>query len=150
VKEKQVECPSCHQRLLEYDYARRYYGCRGCASFFEMVAAGDPLVKLVGSVGWPCVDCGFRHVGWPAYDQCLKCRPGPDADPADIVNHPKHYTRGGIETIDVIEAWELNFHLGNAVKYISRAGHKGDAIEDLRKARWYLDREIARREKDIG
>ncbi len=63
------------------------------------------------------------------------------------VDHPPHYTRGGLETIDAIEAWQLNFHLGNAVKYISRAGHKGDAVEDLKKARWYLDREIARRNK---
>lgn len=63
------------------------------------------------------------------------------------VDHPPHYTRGGIETIDAIEAWGLGFHLGNAVKYISRAGHKGDALEDLKKARWYLDREIARRSK---
>jgi hypothetical protein len=65
---------------------------------------------------------------------------------ADQVNHPAHYTRGGIEAIDVIEAWDLGFCLGNTVKYIARAGHKGDALEDLRKARWYLDREIARRE----
>jgi hypothetical protein len=62
----------------------------------------------------------------------------------DTVNHPSHYTRGGIEAIDVIEAWGLGFHLGNALKYIARAGHKGDAIEDLSKARWYLDRAIAR------
>lgn len=62
----------------------------------------------------------------------------------DKVNSPAHYTRGGIETIDFIEAKELNFRLGNAVKYIARAGHKGDALEDLRKARWYLEREISR------
>jgi hypothetical protein len=65
----------------------------------------------------------------------------------DNVNHPPHYTHGGIETIDVIEAWQLGFHLGNAVKYIARAGRKGDALEDLKKSRWYLDREIARRER---
>lgn len=64
----------------------------------------------------------------------------------DAVNHPKHYTHGGIETIDVIEAWQLGFCLGNTVKYISRAGRKGDALEDLKKARWYLEREIARME----
>lgn len=71
----------------------------------------------------------------------------PPAD-EDPINHPSHYTRGGIETIDVIEAWGLNFHLGNAVKYIARAGFKSPTreIEDLKKARWYLDREIARRE----
>jgi hypothetical protein len=63
------------------------------------------------------------------------------------VNHPAHYTRGGVEVIDAIEAWELGFRLGNAVKYIARAGHKGDALEDLKKGRWYLDREIAALEK---
>lgn len=68
------------------------------------------------------------------------------SDDNDVVNNPDHYTSGGIECIDYIEAKGLGFHLGNAVKYISRAGRKGDAVEDLRKARWYLDREIARRE----
>jgi hypothetical protein len=56
------------------------------------------------------------------------------------VDHPSHYRAGGIEAIDVIEAWHLGFHLGNVVKYVSRAGRKGDAKEDLLKARWYLDR----------
>lgn len=65
----------------------------------------------------------------------------------DNVNHPAHYTRGKFEVIDVIEDWELGFHLGNTVKYIARAGHKGDRREDLRKARWYLDREINKKEK---
>jgi hypothetical protein len=63
----------------------------------------------------------------------------------DNVNHPAHY--GGdttYEAIKVIEAWELGFCLGNAVKYISRAGKKGNAIEDLRKAAWYVQREIER------
>lgn len=64
----------------------------------------------------------------------------------DVINHPAHYKRGGLETIDVIEAWGLGFHLGNCVKYISRAGLKGSRLEDLQKARWYLDREIARSE----
>ncbi len=64
----------------------------------------------------------------------------------DNVNHPSHYTFGGIEVIDAIEAWELGFHLGNCVKYIARAGRKdpSKAVEDLEKGRWYLDREIAR------
>lgn len=71
---------------------------------------------------------------------------------SEAVNHPAHY--GGAdnpyEAIKVIEAWELGFNLGNTVKYISRAGKKGAAIEDLRKARWYLDREISNREKANG
>ncbi len=61
------------------------------------------------------------------------------------VDHPRHYRKdSGHEAIDVIEAWELNFNLGNTVKYISRNGIKDPErqIEDLEKARWYLDREI--------
>lgn len=60
-----------------------------------------------------------------------------------------YYTSGGIETIDVIEAWGLGFHLGNVVKYISRAGKKDPAkrIEDLKKAKWYLERYLANQEK---
>jgi hypothetical protein len=63
----------------------------------------------------------------------------------DPVNSPAHYTSGGIEVIDAIEAWGLGFRLGNAVKYIARCGKKDPAktVEDLKKARWYLDREIA-------
>lgn len=62
------------------------------------------------------------------------------------VNHPAHYTGhpSGVECITVTE--HMGFCLGNAVKYIWRADLKGDALEDLRKARWYVDREIARRE----
>ena len=63
---------------------------------------------------------------------------------ADNVNHPAHYKVGGIETIDFIEAKQLNYNLGNVVKYITRADHKGNRAEDLSKARWYLNREIAK------
>ena len=66
----------------------------------------------------------------------------------DPVNHPSHYTDGGIETIDFIEAKRLPYHLGNAVKYISRAGKKDDEIQDLKKAVWYINRYIDLREKD--
>lgn len=62
----------------------------------------------------------------------------------DAVNHPSHYTDGGIETIDFIEAKKLPYHLGNAVKYISRAGKKDQnkTVEDLQKAVWYIERYI--------
>lgn len=63
---------------------------------------------------------------------------------SESVNHPTHY--GGkenqYEAIKVIEAWELGFNLGNTIKYISRAGKKGNRKEDLQKALWYLEREI--------
>ena len=63
----------------------------------------------------------------------------------EAVDHPDYYKTGGIEAIDVIEAWDLDFCLGNTVKYISRAGRKSDKVlEDLEKAAWYLNREIAR------
>lgn len=73
------------------------------------------------------------------------------------VNHPAHYTSGKIEVIDFIEDKELNFNLGNVVKYVSRCGRKkssgksmdAKALEDLKKARWYIDREITTREKGM-
>lgn len=62
----------------------------------------------------------------------------------DPVNKPSHYTDGKIEVIDFIEDKKLGFHLGNSVKYIARAGKKAPSktIQDLEKARWYLDRQI--------
>lgn len=64
---------------------------------------------------------------------------------ADPVNHPAHYkSNNGLEAINVIDAFDLGFDLGNAVKYILRAGKKGDALMDLRKAVWYLEHRIAK------
>lgn len=64
----------------------------------------------------------------------------------DPVNHPSHYTSGKIEVIDFIEDQKLNYHCGNAVKYICRAGKKNPdkVVEDLQKAIWYLTREVGR------
>ena len=66
----------------------------------------------------------------------------------DMVNSPSHYqTSAGLEAIDVIEAFfHDNFHLGNAFKYLARAGKKGDYVEDLRKSVWYINREVERNE----
>lgn len=60
------------------------------------------------------------------------------------VEKPKHYNTGKIEVIDAIEDWKLNFHRGNVIKYVARAGHKDHTkeVEDLEKAHWYLSREI--------
>ena len=63
------------------------------------------------------------------------------------VNHPSHYLKdSGHEVIDVIESWDLNFSLGNAIKYIARAGRKDENlnVQDLEKALWYINREIKR------
>jgi hypothetical protein len=117
---------------------------------------------IIGSNWRPCPRCKERRPpSFMGSDMCGHCAvkewPGLPTDrdyvddhkddpKPDMVNHPPHYKRGGIETIDVVEAWGLGYRLGNAVKYISRAGHKGHALEDLKKARWYLDREIAKLE----
>lgn len=82
-------------------------------------------------------------------------------EPIDVINHPPHYTGvkcatwaegevylADIECIDMIEALGFGYHLGNVFKYIWRAGRKGDALEDLKKAKWYLEREIERLEAD--
>lgn len=69
------------------------------------------------------------------------------SDTHDIINHPPHYTATAIEPIDVIEAWDLDFHLGQVIKYVARAEHKGRYLEDLKKAQWYLTRKIANEDK---
>jgi len=86
------------------------------------------------------------------FKSTLKPNPAPELIPVlsitmeepevDNVNHPPHYKTGGMETIDFIEAKELNYHLGNVIKYVSRAKHKGNELEDLKKAQWYLERAI--------
>lgn len=94
-------------------------------------------------VTWGVRGCGTR--GLDALRPVSVEKKADDDD--DAVDHPAHY--GGkddpYEAIKVIEAWKLGFCLGNTVKYISRCERKGAPIEDLEKARWYLDREIARR-----
>lgn len=112
-----------------------------------------------------CEGCGVTFVHtkdstagrWPKY--CPTCIPKYSKTPKkkfkqdlqkeldaiqkeDMVNHPPHYTRGKIEVIDFIEDQHLPYHLGNVIKYIARAGHKGDKLEDLKKAQWYLARYI--------
>ncbi len=110
-----------------------------------------------------CTDCPLLDT----YDLCY----GPDATPEvidrnyervfgddktapaeDPVNRPSHYTDGKIEVIDYIEDKKLGFCLGNAVKYISRAGKKDPSkeIEDLKKAKWYIERRIKELEEGIA
>ena len=65
------------------------------------------------------------------------------------VNHPSHYNKG-IETIDYIESWDMNFNIGNVIKYATRAEHKDNKLEDLEKAKWYIEREIENTKKAKG
>ena len=83
---------------------------------------------------------------WAGFEVKKRSETYPHVPDHDPVNHPDHYTAyNGFEVIDFTE--QLNFNRGNAVKYICRAGYKGDAsaeVEDLRKAAWYINREIER------
>jgi hypothetical protein len=66
----------------------------------------------------------------------------------DAVEAPEHYTYSDIQPVDVIETWGLNWSLGNVVKYVARAEYKNNKLQDLKKAEWYLRREIARLENE--
>ena len=102
--------------------------CLACGG----AGTGDPNEDAAGS---RCVACDGR--GWqPTYEVT-----------ADPVNNPQHYTALSPEPIDVIETWGLGFHAGNVVKYVARHLHKGTALQDLKKARWYLTRLIETMEK---
>lgn len=106
-----------------------------------------------------CAECAtrFKHLPYPAVGTLFctrmcadKFRHSPSHAPAckeDAVNHPRHYRShpSGIECIDIVE--HLPFNIGNAIKYLWRSDHKGAQLEDLKKARWYIDREIQRFEK---
>jgi hypothetical protein len=106
------------------------------------------------AANWTCHICGALNSNVRA--ACSQCRvprahSGSKTASAEVVDHPAHY--GGAddpyEAIKVIEAWALGFCLGNAVKYVCRAGRKNvDPLEDLKKARWYLDREITYLERN--
>ena len=88
-----------------------------------------------------CAVCGINIDGSDWKSHARSCH-----KKAETVNHPAHY--GGennpYEAIKVIEAWMLNFNLGNAIKYISRVGKKANDLEDLKKAKWYIEREISK------
>ena len=69
----------------------------------------------------------------------------------EMVNHPAHYrSKHGVEVIDIIEEFGLGFHLGNVIKYVLRAGHKSNELEDLEKAKWYLERVIGIKKTEEG
>lgn len=110
--------------------------CIGCAAYNnEMLCE-----KLSGD----CTkDCTNLKIIWKRKYADLENKPD------DIVNHPSHYTShpSGIECIQITE--HMGFNLGNAVKYIWRCDLKKDAIEDLEKAKWYIEREINKRKGDM-
>jgi hypothetical protein len=122
------------------------YNAKKKAKSLPMTAIA-PVNRVPPKRGRPSklTEAEFKKLPLPriAYDDYGNVRPRMMGAPKlDNVNHPPHYKAGGIETIDFIEAKSLNYNLGNVVKYITRADHKGNKLEDLQKAQWYLNREI--------
>jgi hypothetical protein len=106
------------------------------------ISTNDPYVD--GKCFWCEVPINARHK-----EGCRVIQSGPVlVQSVDMINHPPHYADkgAGVECIDVVELF--NFNMGNAIKYIWRADDKGDPIENLRKAEWYVKREIERRTKN--
>lgn len=141
--------------------------CKRCGTMFEQTGKGRPAVncptcraelsepkaktipkdnqskKINGST--PVISKKETTESYITSDSVKDLYVTTDVKPVSISNmidHPSHYNKGKIEVIDFIEDQQLPFHLGNVVKYIARAGSKGDKLEDLKKARWYLDRYI--------
>ena len=98
----------------------------------------------------PCKNCkerfGTLNIGYSMSRDNFQPKEEKTDDEIDMVNHPPHYQHG-IEPIEFIESHNLNFNLGSAVKYIARAPYKGKELEDLAKAKWFIEREIKRHEK---
>lgn len=116
-----------------------YNGCNDC--YYEWLGESDA----------PCCECKHRfEPGTMARlkaKDCFKPKEEIADDEIDMVNHPPHYVGHGIEPIEFIESHNLNFCLGSAVKYIARAPYKGTELEDLKKAKWFLEREIKKHDK---
>lgn len=140
-------CPTCEKIMTPPGTGvSRELTCEGCGATF--------IHKKEKAQGrWPkyCPECLPKYSKVPKKKDeaaAVEIAQEPEVKPVeiptkeDVINHPSHYTRGNIEVIDFIEDQQLPYHLGNVIKYIARAGHKGDKLEDLKKARWYLDRYI--------
>jgi len=76
----------------------------------------------------------YNTIAIETCEECVK-------EKKELVDHPDHYNKG-IEVIDFIESWDMDFNTGNAIKYLSRHKYKGSPLEDLKKAKWYVERLI--------
>ena len=119
-----------------------------CKDILENDGFNDPTISCKGI---HCEECPFVII----HGSCQDLTPTQNIErankylnkinetiPTDNVNNPSHYNTGTIEVIEVIEDWKLNFNLGNAIKYIGRCEHKNNKEEDIKKAIWYLEREL--------
>lgn len=121
---------------------------------FRFVAVGEDGDLIVADSGGEEMDVSPEYADWELELMGKSNDPNaPLHEPDDIVNHPSHYQSAtGLEAIEVIEAFDLGYGLGNATKYILRAGKKGtaeDAVTDLEKSMFYIRREIAKRKEAL-
>lgn len=127
------------QSFIEYQIeADKYYQCNE-----DEIELSNPIIEEGKYLTKDIIDCKmFEELTGLLKPQEIKNVKVED----DSVNHPSHYTSGKIEVMDFIEDKKLNFARGNVIKYVSRAGKKdaNKELEDLKKAMWYLNREIER------
>lgn len=156
---KEHKCDEC-----KYEYlSKEEHPCSVCRWRFK-----DRKLVVLGSINYfepkeekglnQCIRCKYEHDS--AIDEpCVSCSKASNYVPKEgkecglndddlTINKPPHYLINKIQPIDYIDAQHFNFNLGNVIKYISRAPFKGNELEDLKKARWYLDREIQKKEKE--
>lgn len=147
-------CPTCEKVCKQVGREKGWWQCGNCTWLWEPQDKQDLTDRIKGeepTYVYQCPTCkGLSKFSYPLENgervACVTCKTDyvlGEREKMDAVDHPAHY--GGdskYETIKVIEAWGLGFNLGNVVKYISRAGKKGDKQKDLEKALWYLEREL--------
>lgn len=119
-----VKCPICTSDAVELYAPTGALFCKTCNNWTQLRPAD------IDAYQFPTPDLSA-------------IRTAREVDAAlDMVNNPPHYTKGGIELCDIIQAYGLDFYQGSALKYILRHGSKGDELEDMRKAVWYLNRKV--------
>ena len=126
------------KKMSKSEQIRKYVAAHPTAKAREVADALGLKSAYVSSVMWAAKQKAKPKKITLNPTQVEMFEPKPDA-----VNHPPHYKVGGIETIDFIEAKKLGYNLGNVVKYLTRADHKGNRKQDLEKAKWYLERELS-------
>ena len=128
------------------DKVCRYFRINGFNYYKNFANSLNPLPKIYYSDFVASIEgVKFTETVNKTVDNILMSHE--ESDTPDMVNHPPHYTVNGIEVIDVIENYKLNYRLGNVVKYVLRSDLKGNRLQDLKKALWYLQREIEQSEK---
>lgn len=124
------ECQICHEHCLD------------CKCGVQTLGCDPPGTNIKGKFSLcPPPDClEIKVLADPGFETYLRDDGNIGVRPVEKIDHPPHYQGNKYEVIDIIEDFKLDFHLGNAIKYILRAGKKDNKLDDLNKAIWYLER----------